>query len=272
MKEIFLDEVHYLSVESLSKQFKYSIDYIEQICITKKVDAKLVNGIWFVNPASFEIFHKKNFLSTDKDNHIFVNSPLPRDITKNIRDTQKQNFFKRVDWKPLRYEKDTNELIPNIEKKKKDGHISINLADSSNLTIKSKTKSNVVLIPDDLPQVVLKGKIEVVSLKDSFDSEKDNISFNSDDFDPKKELRKNIAKFRAKPVKTTNIIDKDVWPVINISPDFKNKGINSDILSIAEPESETIDTKRSWTIFGSILLFIDLFLVAVLVTLFFPVE
>lgn len=59
MTTVTVDGVVYEKASVLAKRFKYTTDYIGQLCRAKKVDAQLIGRSWYVNPDSLEA-HKES--------------------------------------------------------------------------------------------------------------------------------------------------------------------------------------------------------------------
>lgn len=180
MKGITIGGIDYLPASRLAKEFKYTSDYIGQLCRAKKVDAQLVGRSWYVNPTSLSD-HKsgrynkaatpkaKTKVSKDteavevKINRIAVNAPVTKNAIRMSTRTENTNFAKRVVWKPIKYENDEGALYPQIKEEIPDARIPVKLAGSTEITISKATKSTN-LVAEPLPEVSLKGKIKIHSL------------------------------------------------------------------------------------------------------------
>ena len=182
MKEVLINGVTYLPASSLAKQFRYTSDYIGQLCRAKKVDAQLIGRSWYVNPDSLAGVREKRYsrhlkttVKGGATHEVSINteivpveSPLAKATIKMQVLPQATNFAKRIDWKPLRYEGDESDLLPTLSKQFKPKSIKVDLADSADITIKKSTKSTI-LVPDELPTVTLRGKVKIASLEEAFD-------------------------------------------------------------------------------------------------------
>jgi hypothetical protein len=84
------------------------------------------------------------------------------------RETEK-NFAKRVDWKPLKYEPDNNDLYPTVTPPAPAKRLPIQLADSTDIAIKTSSVS-INLVAEKLPEISLSGKLKVSSLEESYDT------------------------------------------------------------------------------------------------------
>lgn len=206
MKEITINGVEYKPASALAKEFKYTTDYIGQLCRAKKVDAQLIGRSWYVNPLSLKS-HKKarynpksneslrselrnNIKADDEDldendenefsHEVKINRPeVNREVSRTVEPViakatvrmsaeAEKNFAKRMDWKPLRYESDEGALLPTIKPIAPVKRLQVDLADSTAITIKKATKITY-LESEALPTVSLSGSIKVTSLNEDFD-------------------------------------------------------------------------------------------------------
>lgn len=178
MDIVSVDGVNYEKASSLAKDFKYTSDYIGQLCRARKVDAQLVGRTWYVNRVSLEA-HRKTRYSKIEDNlsektfeyKVKINKsridvePTLSKKTKRLLDKNK-NFAKRIDWKPVKYEYDSSDLIPSLVTDSR--KINIDLAEANKVLVK-KVSKNSTLVPEDLPIVSLSGDLNVVSLDSEYD-------------------------------------------------------------------------------------------------------
>ncbi len=181
MKGISINGVEYLPASALAKQFRYTTDYIGQLCRAKKVDAQLVGRSWYVNPESLTN-HKKarytkvsinentsNSASEITLSRLDVEPVIAKNTIKMSRETG-ANFAKRIDWKPLKYESDAGDLLPNFTHQIEPKRVAVNLADATEISIKTESKP-IDMVAEELPTVSLKGKLKVSSLNDDFDTQ-----------------------------------------------------------------------------------------------------
>jgi len=179
MKEVTINGVSYLPASALAKQFRYTTDYIGQLCRAKKVDAQLVGRSWYVNPLSLEAhkstkYSKSNSAEKTIDSNykveisrIDVQSTLNKNTVK-ATNAAPQNFAKRIEWKPSKYEEDAGDLFPVVKRETKPTRVHVGLADSTPVSIKTTAKA-IDLIAEELPMVSLKGKVSVSSLEEDFE-------------------------------------------------------------------------------------------------------
>ncbi len=180
MKGVTIEGVEYLAASALAKQFRYTTDYIGQLCRAKKVDAQLIGRTWYVNPLSLTK-HKtaryKKVIPAEKNTEIAKEITLSRTevdpqnfVTKHQKpsNNQQPNFARRIDWKPLKYEIDEVELLPQVSRPKEVSHeIKLDLADATAISVKNSSKETK-LVAEELPTVSLKGKLKIESLNETF--------------------------------------------------------------------------------------------------------
>lgn len=185
MKGITIGGVEYLPASSLAKQFRYTTDYIGQLCRAKKIDAQLVGRSWYINPISLTAHKEGRYANTKSAAKVTVKEskaeekgykvtlsrmdvePVVSKNTVRMSSEQNKHFVKRIDWKPLKYEIDETALLPQLRAEAPAHKIKIDLAESTELAIKTSTKSTT-LVAEELPTVSLKGKVQVASLDEDF--------------------------------------------------------------------------------------------------------
>jgi hypothetical protein len=186
MKEVTINGVSYLPASALAKQFRYTTDYIGQLCRAKKVDAQLVGRSWYVNPLSLEA-HKstkyaKNISSEktieNKDKVEISRIDVESSLTKNTikaTNAKPQNFASRIEWQPAKYEDDEGDLFPVVKREIKPMRVHVGLADATPVSIKTTAKA-IDMVAEELPTVSLKGKLSISSLEEDFNELTEEIS------------------------------------------------------------------------------------------------
>lgn len=179
MKDVTINGVSYLPASALAKEFRYTTDYIGQLCRAKKVDAQFIGRSWYVNPLSLTS-HKKAKVTKSATKPEAVEEvseiklsriDVPPVVTKTVARTFEsadQNFAKRIDWKPLKYEVDEGELLPLVTRTQPAVRLAVGLADATVVPIKTSSES-INLVPDALPHISLKGSIAVTSLDEGYE-------------------------------------------------------------------------------------------------------
>jgi hypothetical protein len=179
MREVTIHGVTYVAAADLAKKYRYTSDYIGQLCRSKKIDAELVGRTWYVNPVSLEQHRSGRYTksqSSEKTIEINTESELSRiDVepvvtrtTAKMAGASSKNFASRIEWKPVKYDTDDADLIPQIHHELPRKKVEVDLAESTKVKIKSGPKLTA-MEPDELPEVVLRGKISIASLEEEIE-------------------------------------------------------------------------------------------------------
>lgn len=194
MEVILIEGVEYLKANVAAKRFKYTSDYIGQLCRGKKIDAKLVGRTWYVNPLSLTT-HKKDKLIKNAENseskiaikiktdegisRIDVQS-VPRKATAKILATgsHSSHFAKHIDWQPIKYKEDNTDLLPNLGSVNNlSTRLKVDIAGAEKLSVKETTRETK-MSAEPLPEVSMGGSLKVRSLDDRFVEEDDKTPKN----------------------------------------------------------------------------------------------
>lgn len=184
MEVVSIDGVEYEKASKVAKRFKYTADYVGQLCRGKKVDAKLVGRTWYVNPLSLtthksgkypksEVAEKTLKIKSDNEISRIDVQPVLRKTAVNIisNSDAKSHFAKRIDWKPVKYEEDKSDLLPNLNNLEDSGtRLKVEIAGSEKLRIKDVEKP-INMVAEALPTVSLKGSLKVLNIEDEFSVE-----------------------------------------------------------------------------------------------------
>lgn len=273
MDVININGSEYQRASQLAKKFKYTADYIGQLCRAGKVDAQLVGRSWYVNSESLTE-HKKNHSKKSRSHEdrlsekpienkpvtvktrIDVEPVITKKVIKVAR--QEKNFSKYIDWKPAKYSADETDLLPPVQKQKLSQEIKINLADSTPVAINKKTQ-NTVLIPDPLPSVPLRGKLKVSSLNESFDD--------SDEIEQVEVVPNDI-----KSKKSTSDPKTTKKPVLREVGDKIKQDVSFSPKSISDPAKTNKPILNNGLIVTSAWLLLSLSILLLIITLFFSWE
>jgi hypothetical protein len=199
MDTVVLNGVTYLKSSAIAEQFKYSSDYVGQLCREKKVDAQLVGRTWFVNPQSVQD-HKKaagqptpeptqshpkksqadDMASNVKIKRVHVEAPLKN---KTVKSTTDKTHSARKNQHPatekahsvrITYGQDSEDLIPGLNEKPVSElpkeppkpqkilrylHVAPTMA--KKIKIKANKSKHTTYDTTDLPDVALSGKVSV---------------------------------------------------------------------------------------------------------------
>ncbi|MEY3783760.1 MAG: hypothetical protein RLZZ230_82 [Candidatus Parcubacteria bacterium] len=180
MDTVVLDGVLYVKASVIAKRFKYTSDYVGQLCRGKKVDARLVGRSWFVNPDSIQEHKDNKFITVTQVEH------LSSEISSNIK-PQRVDVFPEVTARvhksfpvsPIKitsdksrklkisYEIDDEFLIPKLIKKHYQPAKSIRIDQADAYKINVGGKQNLsTFTPTAIPDVALSGKLTVTTFPD----------------------------------------------------------------------------------------------------------
>lgn len=200
MEVITIDGVEYVKAAQLARQFKYTSDYVGQLCRAGKVDAKLVGRTWYVNPDSLAGHKTTRYAektSGDTSSRkVTVAALTPRRqtvepvlrketakaLTRSTERSGEQQFLKRIVWQPVKYEHDTSELLPPLRSAPEPVSVPVDIAEASKVRIKNLSQPTE-LASDSLPEVALTGSLKVKAIDENFDNSEENIDI-SDIFAP----------------------------------------------------------------------------------------
>lgn len=186
MDTVVINGVEYTKAADLARAFKYTSDYIGQLCRSRKVDAKLIGRTWYVNAQTLSqhktVRYKKTGqsekISTDKAvsdfSRLDVEPVIRKNTARNVSFKKPINFTHHIGWSPLKYEADEADLLPNLDEQSQT--VPVKLAEAETLHISSEQNRPIKLSPEALPEVSLKGTLKVVSFDDDFEKNAKNIA------------------------------------------------------------------------------------------------
>jgi hypothetical protein len=177
--------VDYKKATLVAKEFGYTTDYIGQLCRAEKVDARLVGRAWYVNTDSLEE-HKKSRYKADFEARVAAKDPLHtieedqkettsvpigqptkvEPVLKNKTVRMTRHFKDGFVTVPVNYVPDEGDLMPSVAK--------VTVTQSEEVAQerprpkpvqvripKRKQSKPTVMRPEELPEVLLKGKLSV---------------------------------------------------------------------------------------------------------------
>lgn len=186
MDKVVLDGIEYVRASVIAKRFRYTADYVGQLCRSKKVDARLVGRSWYVNPLSMDEYragrHQKKppeqASSTDVVKSGPISSaedkPLPqrsvvasRLKSSTLKELATQEMRRVGEQRTLRvvYEPDHGNLIPTLIKHdtRPPTYVPVEPAESKKLGISNSRADRVSsFTPTEMPEVSLSGKVQVL--------------------------------------------------------------------------------------------------------------
>lgn len=192
MEVISIDGVEYTKANQLAKRFKYTTDYIGQLCRADKVQAKLVGRTWYVNLESLAEHKNNRYPKSREGESIEKQRPIykisPRRVEATLRKNtfqlannpgegkrEKQNFINHIAWKPAKYEADSADLFPQVKERESSEKIVVDLAEAEIVEISPQSKTSIFKA-GALPEVSLRGKVKVTSALSNFENNDENIA------------------------------------------------------------------------------------------------
>lgn len=187
VKKVVYNDKEYVKASEVAKKFKYTQDYVGQLCRSGKVDARLVGRSWYVELASVTAYRKqkhatqkkpatqkpkgntaKTVTSAGKKNNVRVE---PVDRSKTLRLVREKMATSGRNRRPVAtYEPEEVRILPIITKQKdgpqktNNSKVSLDTQDSKPKKIIVKTRKKKVettFVSEKLPEVSLSGKLPV---------------------------------------------------------------------------------------------------------------
>ena len=178
MDTIILEGITYTKASILAKRFRYTSDYIGQLCRSGKVVCHMVGRTWYVTESSLldhkdtrykearldEKTIKYNAREVTESDKISV---MPR-ITKETKSLQNtvRNFESRLNWSAGRYFEDEAELLPQPVVRKRilpqvPPVIEVKPAEAERIAVKIVETPKQKLEFTELPEIPLRGHLTV---------------------------------------------------------------------------------------------------------------
>lgn len=186
MDSVIFDGVEYVKASVAAKQFRYTADYVGQLCRGKKVDARLVGRTWYVNPDSLKQHRQKRHKTKVKiakqktevaERKLSVSEgvaerPVSRRVreVESVRPSPKKTNISLTDDDKRRlvvfYEADDEQLIPKLHKKTQPAKtVRVEQVNPNKVQISSR-KKETSFSPTAMPEVALSGKLRITSFPD----------------------------------------------------------------------------------------------------------
>ena len=238
MEAVIFDGKEYIKASVLAKKFRYTADYLGQLCRGKKVDARLVGRAWYINLESLNQHRDSRYKTV-----VVKNDETP--VTVSITKKQSKNYLSRIEVEPIlkkktvsifkskdgtlsefpvKYENDDYSLIPRVNRAAVSKNIPINPAGAEKLKIHKDGNVTTDFKPEDLPEVFLRGTLRVDGLEEatkSLSEEMPDIGL-----EIKTELKSEPKKDKTVFVR---LIKKDTAPVATKEPIIQPNALNPQI-------------------------------------------
>lgn len=185
MESVIFDGKEYTKASVLAEKFRYTADYLGQLCRGKKVDARLVGRAWYINLDSLLVHRDARYKTSELKNsseitekkaiHNYLSridvEPIIR--RKTIRIVM--NNKGAVTELPVKYEGDDQALIPRVQKNALSVSLPIRPADSERLKVHKNGSQSTNFAPEPLPEVSLSGKLVIVGIPEVTEEESEVI-------------------------------------------------------------------------------------------------
>ncbi len=173
MDSVVFDGREYTKASVVAEKFRYTQDYLGQLCRGKKVDARLVGRAWYVNIDSLTSHKDSRYKpATVKSAEISpkkaINNYLSRIDVEPILKNKTVRIFKAekgsVSEVPVKYEADDNALIPKIYKEAISVELPVNPAGAESVRVRKVGNEQATFAPEELPEVYLRGTLSVAGI------------------------------------------------------------------------------------------------------------
>lgn len=189
MDSVVFDGVTYVKASVAAKSFRYTSDYIGQLCRAKKVDARLVGRTWFVNLDSIKE-HKQNKIKTSAEekikvpntangirvSHMVVHPVVNNKTVRVMREVAANHIQART--LKVSYLLDEEALLPNLTKKhvRPAKTIRIELVNAKKAKISDSQKNTISIHAVELPDVALSEDLKIITCSDPKQAGKENVN------------------------------------------------------------------------------------------------
>ncbi len=182
METVRVEGVTYTKVATIAKKFRYTTDYVGQLCRSGKVDCQFVGRAWYVSEESLlrhkdnryiesrptEKTIKNNVVQTTEEERVSVSPRLKKVTAKQVLES-KSHFLTRLEVTPSRYYADETELLPQPLKAASPAErivptipatVEIEPAEAVSVRV-TATTSPKKLAFTDVPAVALRGQLAI---------------------------------------------------------------------------------------------------------------
>lgn len=180
MESVVFDGKEFIKASVLAEKFRYTQDYLGQLCRGKKVDARLVGRAWYINLDSLNSHRTARYKATVK--------PEEKEVTETRKTSN--HYLSRIDVEPvlkqktvkimkgesgkltefsMKYEGDDYSLIPRVNKSAISSSLHITPAEAEKIKVhKDKEVKNITNFKaEPLPEVFLSGSIKIEGIDEA---------------------------------------------------------------------------------------------------------
>ncbi|MCU0678068.1 MAG: hypothetical protein MUF19_00570 [Candidatus Pacebacteria bacterium] len=181
MDTVRVEGVTYTKVATIAKKFRYTTDYVGQLCRNGKVDCQFVGRAWYVSEESLlkhkdgryiesrqSEKNKNNNSGTESNSDVISVSPRLKNVTAKRLQENKSHFLTRLEVGDSKYYADETELLPQPLKTAASQRIApivpvpvaIEPAEAISVRVVATTKPKKLDFTD-VPAVALRGQLAV---------------------------------------------------------------------------------------------------------------
>lgn len=204
MDKVILDGVEYVKAAVAAKEFRYTTDYVGQLCRGKKVDARLVGRTWYVRLSSIKDYRQKRHQGKKKSaldavtEQTVARSQLPVTIAPEESPAPVESFMeklskhavhpvqtaqalrtqaqyqngKEVRSLRVRYEHDDGSLLPNLHRKHLPPPASLRVTPAEAKSVRVRgAREPIAFQTTAIPEVALSGKLAVTAIAEAEEKE-----------------------------------------------------------------------------------------------------
>ncbi|MEN9920690.1 MAG: hypothetical protein RL538_583 [Candidatus Parcubacteria bacterium] len=180
MEAVIFDGKEYIKASVLAEKFRYTADYLGQLCRGKKVDARLVGRAWYINLESLNQHRDTRYKAPLVQPKVSLE---PRSVEAQTKKPS-NHYLSRIDVEPVlknktvkifrekggslsefsvKYERDEYSLIPKVNKTAVSASLPIVPADAESLKVpKGPREFRITDFKAELPpEVYLSGKVRI---------------------------------------------------------------------------------------------------------------
>ena len=198
MKKISFGNKEYVKASEVAKRFRYTQDYVGQLCRAKKVDARLVGRTWFVDPDSVAAYRKTKH-STQKGTATNVSlnkQPKRKQNPKPVAPVMRSKTSKatqrpintNVGGHAVTYSSDSEVSIPILGKTKEAKLLEVKTPTAPatestqpkkpphKVKIKKSGSKKTTFTTEKLPEISLSGNLKVKNTSDEIEQKEQRIA------------------------------------------------------------------------------------------------
>jgi len=187
VKKISFGNKEYVKASDIAKKFRYTQDYVGQLCRGDKVDARLVGRVWYINPESVTEYRKTKHTTQKKSSSASASRAVAVKIIKSrvepvVRPKTARNLpgtgLTRADNRSASvrasYSSDAVSIIPVLHNKGKSPKTLTTQTASEPvkskpviIKIRRHSKKPTHYVTEKTPEITLQSKLQVVESTDA---------------------------------------------------------------------------------------------------------